>query len=56
MLSGGCFQNMRLLDGAVRLLELDGFDVHYHRLVPTNDGGLSLGQAVAALAKVRERT
>ena len=54
VLSGGCFQNMLLLDGACRLLERDGFDVRHHRLVPTNDGGLSLGQAVAALAKMRD--
>jgi len=52
-LSGGCFQNMLLLDGASRLLERDGFEVHAHRRVPTNDGGLSLGQAVAACAKRR---
>ncbi|HRT94893.1 MAG TPA: carbamoyltransferase HypF [Planctomycetota bacterium] len=53
-LSGGCFQNLRLLEGAVAALERDGFDVRYHRLVPTNDGGLSLGQAVVALARARD--
>jgi len=53
-LSGGCFQNMRLLEGATAALERNGFDVRYHRLVPTNDGGLSLGQAVVALAKMRD--
>ena len=56
VLSGGCFQNLLLLEGACRLLEMDGFDVRHHRLVPTNDGGLSLGQAVAALAKQRRVT
>ena len=55
VLSGGCFQNMTLLGEATRLLGCDGFDVRHHRLVPTNDGGLALGQAVAALAKTRER-
>jgi len=54
VLSGGCFQNMLLLEGATRLLERDGFDVRHHRLVPTNDGGISLGQAVVALAKMRD--
>jgi len=54
VLSGGCFQNVLLLDGACRLLERDGFDVRHHRLVPTNDGGLALGQAVAACAKMRD--
>ncbi len=53
-LSGGCFQNLRLLEGVVATLERDGFGVRYHRLVPTNDGGLSLGQAVVALARARD--
>jgi len=53
VLSGGCFQNVLLLEGCVAGLEADGFTVHYHRLVPTNDGGLSLGQAVVALARQR---
>jgi hydrogenase maturation protein HypF len=47
-LSGGVFQNVRLLDRAVDLLEADGFAVLRHRQVPCNDGGISLGQAVVA--------
>jgi len=47
-LSGGCFQNRLLLEGALRELEEAGFLPFYQRLVPTNDGGLSLGQAVCA--------
>jgi hydrogenase maturation protein HypF len=50
-LSGGCFQNTFLLEHVTAVLERDGFDVRYHRLVPTNDGGLALGQAVVALAR-----
>jgi hydrogenase maturation protein HypF len=50
VLSGGCFQNAlltrRLLDG----LSETGFEVLTHRLVPPNDGGISLGQAVVAYA------
>ncbi|WP_244155459.1 carbamoyltransferase HypF [Desulfatiglans anilini] len=45
-LSGGVFQNATLLEGLTGLLERGGFTVLSHRLVPCNDGGLSLGQAV----------
>lgn len=47
-LSGGCFQNKILLEGTIDKLNRLGFDVYSHRLVPCNDGGLSLGQAVIA--------
>jgi hydrogenase maturation protein HypF len=49
-LSGGCFQNRRLLTGAARRLSEEGFVVLSHRRVPTNDGGLALGQAVVVRA------
>jgi hydrogenase maturation protein HypF len=45
-LSGGVWQNARLLSGAIERLSDVGMTVHAHRLVPTNDGGVSLGQAV----------
>ena len=47
-LSGGVFQNRRLLRLTVAALEEVGLDVLTHREVPTNDGGISLGQAVIA--------
>jgi len=47
-LSGGVFQNMLLLDKAVRGLEDKGFKVITRSNVPANDGGISLGQAVIA--------
>ena len=47
-LSGGVFQNRLLLNLAADLLEQEGFVVLTHSLVPTNDGGISLGQAVIA--------
>ena len=49
-LSGGVFQNMRLLEGVLARLAAANFTVYAHSRVPTNDGGLSLGQAVAAAA------
>jgi hydrogenase maturation protein HypF len=47
-LSGGVWQNITLLTKTISLLEIQGFNVLIHRQVPTNDGGLSLGQAVIA--------
>ncbi len=52
-LSGGVFQNLLLLRGAVARLEARGFRVLLHSRVPCNDGGISLGQAVAAAARDR---
>lgn len=46
VLSGGVFQNILLLSLVKKGLERYGFEVYTHHLVPTNDGGISLGQAV----------
>lgn len=48
VLTGGCFQNRLLLSLVRQGLEEAGFIVYSHALVPPNDGGLSLGQAVVA--------
>ncbi len=50
-LSGGVFQNLLLLDRTVDLLDNNGFRVLTHCRVPTNDGGVSLGQAAVAAAR-----
>jgi hydrogenase maturation protein HypF len=47
-LSGGAFQNRLLLKLATVALQREGFEVLTHHLVPANDGGISLGQAVVA--------
>lgn len=48
VLGGGCFQNARLLVQLTETLESQGFEVYTQSKVPTNDGGIALGQAVAA--------
>ena len=48
VLSGGVFQNILLLSLVTKGLKESGFEVYTHHLVPPNDGGISLGQAVIA--------
>jgi hydrogenase maturation protein HypF len=52
VLSGGAFQNLRLLESTRRRLERLGFRVLSHRLVPANDGGISYGQAAVAARRM----
>jgi len=51
VLSGGVFMNMYLMDKLVSLLNKEGFEVNWHQKVPTNDGGIALGQLIVAKAK-----
>ena len=52
VLSGGVFQNIYLLSLVTEGLKRLGFDIYTHHLVPTNDGGISLGQAVIAQVRL----
>ena len=47
-LSGGCFQNRYLLERVVTRLRTEKFQPYWHQRVPTNDGGVALGQIYAA--------
>ena len=51
VLSGGVFLNALLTREGSARLGGDGFRVYRHRLVPPNDGGLSLGQLAVAAAR-----
>ena len=53
-LSGGVFQNLLLLKLVDEGLEREGFKVLKHGVVPTNDGGIALGQAAAGIAALRD--
>ena len=55
-LSGGVFQNRHLTELLVQRLECAGFRVLLNRRVPPNDGGLCLGQAAVAAARLLERS
>ena len=46
VLSGGVWQNMTLLEKTYTLLIKDAFNVLVHHNIPTNDGGISTGQAI----------
>jgi hydrogenase maturation protein HypF len=52
-LSGGCFQNRLLTELTVARLEAAGVKVYWHQRVPPNDGGIALGQVVAAARQLR---
>lgn len=53
VLSGGVWQNITLLRRTLSLLRDTGLQVYIHREVPANDGGLALGQAAIAAARMR---
>jgi hydrogenase maturation protein HypF len=52
-LSGGCFQNVLLLETMIAELRETRFEVFFHTEVPAGDGGISLGQAVIAGRRVQ---
>jgi hydrogenase maturation protein HypF len=52
VLSGGVWQNMRLLATTISLLSGDNFQIYIHRQVPANDGGIALGQAAVAARRL----
>ncbi len=56
VLSGGVFQNQILFELVKPKLEGEGFTVLSHRQVPMNDGGLALGQATIAAARILRST
>jgi hydrogenase maturation protein HypF len=55
ILTGGCFQNARLTEGAVAALRAAGHEPVWHRRVPPNDGGIALGQAAWAAWRMSGR-
>jgi hydrogenase maturation protein HypF len=52
VLSGGCFQNRYLTERTVQRLQEEGLRPYWHQRIPPNDGGISLGQVIAALRQI----
>src|SRR5438552_4522899 len=48
VLTGGCFQNRYLTERTIDRLFAEGFRPYWHQRIPPNDGGIALGQIVAA--------
>jgi hydrogenase maturation protein HypF len=55
VLTGGCFQNRYLMERSVQRLADAGFGCYWHQRVPPNDGGIALGQVIAAASAHRQR-
>jgi hydrogenase maturation protein HypF len=53
VLTGGCFQNRYLLEKSIQRLSQENFKPYWHQRVPTNDGGISLGQVIGAARAAR---
>jgi hydrogenase maturation protein HypF len=56
VLTGGCFQNRYLLEGAIARLKIEGFSIYWHHRIPTNDGGIAAGQIMAALRALQNES
>jgi hydrogenase maturation protein HypF len=56
VLTGGCFQNLYLLERAIQRLREEGFAPCWHQRIPPNDGGIALGQVIAVAAAMQTAT
>jgi len=54
VLTGGCFQNKYLTERTIFRLRAEGFEPFWHRQVPPNDGGIAVGQVLAAAREVAD--
>lgn len=54
VLSGGVFQNQIILRRLIESLTNSGFEVYYHKEIPTNDQGIAVGQLIICAEKIKE--
>ena len=52
VLSGGCFQNKYFTERTIAQLKGAGFRPYWHQRIPPNDGGIALGQIMAAMREM----
>lgn len=55
VLTGGCYQNVLLLERTMAALREAGFRPYCHHVMPTNDGGIALGQLAAGIKAMKIR-
>jgi len=55
-LTGGCFQNRLLTELMATQLKEAGFQAFWHQRIPPNDGGVAVGQILAALQREAPKT
>lgn len=55
LLTGGCFQNKYLVERTAANLKSEGFELYLHHQIPPNDGGIALGQVMAASRVFRDQ-
>ncbi|MEA5534961.1 carbamoyltransferase HypF [Crocosphaera sp. XPORK-15E] len=54
MLTGGCFQNKYLIERGILRLTQEKFRPFWHQKIPPNDGGIALGQIIAAILEKKK--
>ncbi len=52
VLAGGCFQNKYLTERIIKCLRTENIRPYWHQRIPPNDGGIALGQIMAALREL----
>ncbi len=55
LLTGGCFQNKVLSEKAIEALQANGLTPHWHKDIPPNDGGIAIGQCIAAARALNKK-
>jgi hydrogenase maturation protein HypF len=52
ILTGGCFQNLYLIEKATTRLKIENFVPYWHHQIPSNDGGIAVGQILGAIREI----